>query len=573
MKKKIDTAIGGRMKFVLAFFFVALALLLGRFFVLQIVDHRKYLKLAAQQHRLVQEVFSERGFLFMQDKNGQTIPVAMNRTYSTLIASPKQIKQPSEAAAWLASQLHIAQETLVAQFTKKNDQYEVVARKISPEEREKIEQRRIEGITFEEEKRRVYPHGATGANIIGFVSKQEDKEVGKYGLERFYERDLAGEKGILEGAKDASGFWVGLGKRIVNPPKNGSSLLLTVDYNIQHKAEEMLKKVREKWHASSGTIVVTDPLTGKILALAVNPDFDPNLFAKERDFSVFLNPVVESTFELGSVMKPVIMAAGIEEGLVRPDTTYTDPGQIKIAGFTIKNFDEKSYGLQTMTQVIEKSLNTGVVYVARLLGQGRHSEYLRRFGFGAKTGIDLPGEVTGNLSNLLAGREVDYLTASFGQGIAITPLQLAGAIGAIANQGKLMQPFVVEKIIDDSGAERIISPQVKRQVVSSQTAEAITKMLVSAVRSGFENKAGVKGYFVAGKTGTAQIPRRDGRGYSDKVIHTFVGYAPAFKPRFLVVLQINEPQGNRFAANTLTPAFHELAEYIFNYYQVPPDEQ
>ena len=272
-------------------------------------------------------------------------------------------------------------------------------------------------------------------------------------------------------------------------------------------------------------------------------------------------------------MKPITMAAGLEEKVVGPGTTYYDGGEVRIGASVIRNFDAKAYHTQTMTQVLEKSLNVGAVHVARLLGQEKQREYLERFGFGDDTGVDLPGEVAGNLSNLNAGREIDFATAAFGQGIAVTPLQLARAVGAIANGGRLLKPYLVEKIIDDSGNEVTRGPEVVREVISKETAEALTKMLVSVVRNGFENRAGVKGYFVAGKTGTAQVPRSDGRGYSDKVIHTFVGYAPAFDPKFLIYLQLNDPKGNRFAANPLTPAFHDLAEYILNYYEVPPDEK
>ena len=348
---------------------------------------------------------------------------------------------------------------------------------------------------------------------------------------------------------------------------------MSIDYNIQRKIEILLASAREKWQADSGAILVLEPRTGKILAMAANPVFDPNEFSKEKNFSVFLNPLIESMYELGSVLKPVTMASGLQEKLVQPDTTYEDPGVIKVGGFTIKNFDGKSYKIQTMTQVLEKSLNTGAVYVAKLLGHERQLDYLKKFGFGQKTGIDLPGEVAGKISNLTAGREIDFVTAAFGQGIAVTPLQLAMALGAVANEGKMMKPYVVEKVVDDSGNEINKNPQVVKEVIFKETAEKLTKMLVSAVRNGLENRAGVKGYFVAGKTGTAQIPRRDGPGYSDKVIHSFVGYAPAFNPRFLVLLQLNEPKGNRFASNTLTPVFHDLAEYILNYYEVPPDEK
>ncbi|MBI2121646.1 MAG: penicillin-binding protein 2 [Candidatus Sungbacteria bacterium] len=561
------------MNWILLFFLTAGLALLGRLFQLQIIDHKDFVKSASRQHRQVVELLAERGSIFAGDKFGNSIPLAISRSSWAVIASPEDIASPAELAEILGKDLSLPQEEIFAKLGKKGDFYEVLEKNISRESAERIAARRLPGIYIEEGKARYYPYGAMAAHLLGFVSRIQEDEEGRYGLERYYESDLAGNKGMLEGVKDAAGFWVALGRRIIHPPKEGSKLFLTLDHNIQQKTEEVLAAYRKKWEADRGLAIVLEPRTGRILALASSPAFDPNAFSREKDFSVFLNPAAESMYELGSVMKPITMAGGIEDGVVRPDSTYYDFGEIKIKGYTIKNFDGKTYKTQTMTQVLEKSLNTGAVHVARLLGRDRQWAFLKKFGFGEKTGIDLPGEVSGNISNLSAEREIDFATASFGQGIAVTPLQMAMAAGAIANEGKLMRPYVVERIVDDSGNEIKKEPQEVRQVISKETAETLTKMLISVVRIGYENRAGVKGYFVAGKTGTAQIPRRDGRGYSDEVIHSFVGYAPAFNPKFLVFLQLNSPTGNRFAANTLTTAFHDLAEYILNYYEIPPDEK
>lgn len=571
-QKMVDNVIRGRISVILLFFLVLGIALLIRLFMLQVVYHRDYKRLASRQHLLVREILSERGPIYAQDKDKNLVPLVLNKDQKNLAASPKDIKNPEETADFIVRKFGVARESILKKLTKDEDAYEIILKKIDSSVAEKIVKELPAGLFFEEDKLRVYPHGTLGAQLLGFVSRETDEERGRYGLERFYDEALSGEKGIFEGVKDAAGFWVALGKRIVNPPKNGSSLILTIDYNIQLKAEEVLKTIKEKWSPSSGTVLILEPKTGRILSMAALPTFNPNEYAKENNFSVFLNPLVESMYELGSVLKPITVAGGLEEKLIKPDTTYQDSGEIRAGSFIIKNFDGKSHGVQNMTQVLEKSLNTGAVYVARLLGQKKQISYLKKFGFGESTGVDLPGEVAGNISNLAAGREVDFITASFGQGIAVTPIQMATAIAAIANEGRLLKPYVVDKMIDDSGNEIKTEPVVKRRVISKETAEALNKMLVSAVRNGFENKAGVKGYFVAGKTGTAQIPKSGARGYSDKVVHTFVGYAPAFSPRFLVYLQLNEPRGNRFAANTLTPAFHDLAEYILNYYEVPPDE-
>ncbi len=574
MKGKFEFTIQKRMTAVILFFLAALAVLSGRLFLLQIVYYDDYVAVSIKEHPAFAEAASDRGTIYAQDKNGNLIPLALDRIYKTLVLSPRAISDKEAAISFLTANFSLSREEIETHLQVENDPYEVLVRKLDSEKIDQLTEQYPPGIFFEDDKRRFYPHGTLASHVLGFVGQDaEAADEGKYGLERFYNDELAGNKDLFSSGVTNSGFFMALGRRIFRPPQSGARLILTLDYNIQATAEEVLEVLRKKWGASSGEVLVLDPKTGQILALAGSPHFDPGEFSREKDFSVFLNSAVELSYELGSVMKPMTMAAGIEEKLVSPTSTYEDTGEVKIGGYRIKNFDGNAYHVQTMTQVLEKSLNTGAVYVGRLLGKERQLSYLRKFGFGAKTGIDLPGEVQGNLSNLDAGRDIDFATASFGQGIAITPLQLAVAMGALGNGGVRMKPYIVKKIIDDSGNEIEKAPVPLGQAISKETAEKISQILVSAVRNGFENRAGIKGYFVAGKTGTAQIPKQDGKGYSDKVIHTFVGYAPAFDPRFLVLLQLNEPTGNRFASNTLTPAFHDLAEYILNYYEVPTDEK
>ncbi len=561
------------MMVVLFFFFAAEAALAARLLSLQVIHYRDYARLAAQQQRVVTEVTPERGSIFLQNRAGERVPLAVNRTYKNLVISPKNIENPEEAVLYLTENFDVSAEAIKEKTEKKDDPYEVLLRKVDPKKAEIGALTRLPGIFFEDERRRFYPQEKLAAHVVGFVNKETDEERGQYGVERLYNGDLVGERGIFEELKAQANFWQALGRRIIHPPKSGSDIILTIDALIQRKAEETLQESQKKWPAESAALIVLEPKTGRVLASAAFPVFDPNAFSQEKDFSVFLNPLVEASYELGSVMKPITMAAGIEEKKVTPGSLYNDTGSVKIGEHTIRNFDGNAYGAQTMTEVLEKSLNLGIFHVGKLLGNAALHSYLEKFGFGEATGIDLPGEVSGNIENLRNGKEIDLATASFGQGIAVSPIQLASALGALANGGVLMRPYVVEKIIDDSGNEKVNQPEPVRQVVSSGTAEIVTKMLVSAVRNGFENRAGVSGYFVAGKTGTAQIPLRGGRGYSEDVIHTFVGYAPAFDPKFLIYLQLNKPRGNRFAANTLTPAFHDLAQFILNYYEIPPEEQ
>lgn len=562
-----------RLIFLILFFLATFAAVIVRIFSLAIVEHRKYVLAAEGQQQLLQILLSRRGTIFAQDKSGTLQPLAVQKTFFTLVAAPKEIDEPEKTAGDLAAVLGMEKSDLLLKLGKSQDPYEVIARKLEEEVANKIRALNINGLTLVEESRRTYPQGTLASSLLGFVSYEESREQGEYGIEKYYQSYLQGEHGFFEGEKDAAtGYWVALGRRILNPPVNGDNLVLTIDPNIQFKIEEELAQVLDKWQGESASAIALEPRSGRILALASRPAFDPNFYSKEKDFSVFRMPIIDSQFELGSVFKPVTMSAGINQGVVSASSTYSDPGVRRFNGFTVSNFDGKSHGVQTMTQVLEKSLNTGAIYAGERLGKEKFLEAVERFGFGTQTGVDFPGEVSGDISNLPGGRDIEYATASFGQGIAITPLQMAAAAAAIANRGVLMRPFLVEKIIDSSGNEEVRRPQEVRRVISAETSETVTKMLVSVVRNGFD-RGGVKGYFVAGKTGTAQIPRRDGRGYSDEYIHTIIGYAPAFDPKFLIFLQLNKPRGNRFAANTLSPSLRVLTEFMLNYYEIPPDEK
>jgi len=316
-----------------------------------------------------------------------------------------------------------------------------------------------------------------------------------------------------------------------------------------------------------------EPKTGAIRAMANWPVFDPNEYNKVENINVFLNPAIQEIYEPGSVFKPITMAIGLDSKKVTPNTTYIDKGQVRIKNSVISNVDGKSYGEQNMIQVLEKSLNTGAVFVQQSIGEDIFQEYIQRFKFDQPTGIDLAGEISGNIANLFTGREINLATISFGQGITMTPLGLITAIGALANDGKLMRPFIVEKIISLDGKETIIKPELIDRVIYAETAEAITKMLVSVVENGYGKPAQLSGYDIAGKTGTAQIADLEKGGYSEETIHSFVGYAPAFDPRFVILIKIDKPQGIRFASDSVSPVFKRLAEYLFHYLEIPPSLQ
>jgi len=389
-------------------------------------------------------------------------------------------------------------------------------------------------------------------------------------LEQYYEKQLAGQSGLLKSGKDALGRWLLMSDYALEPAEDGANLYLTLDQNIQYVVEQRMKALVEKWQAAGGCAIVMEPKTGAIRAMASFPNFDPNEYQDTKNADYFMNNCLQKIYEPGSVFKPVVMAAGLDTNKITPETTYTDTGAVQIGSYVIKNAQEKTYGLSSMTKVLERSINTGVIFVQRLIGGETFLKYIEAFGFDELTNIDLASEARGSLANIREDREINYATAAFGQGISVTPLQMASAIAAIANNGQLMRPYVVEKIVDVDGQETITEPQVIRQVMAPQNAAKLTAMLVSTVRNGYD-KVKLPGYFVAGKTGTAQIPTAN--GYSvDETIHSFEGFAPAYNPKFLIFLKLDKPRGINFASESLAPVFTDIAKYLFNYYEIPPEE-
>jgi cell division protein FtsI/penicillin-binding protein 2 len=596
-KKKISKKQGAsenlRLMIILIIVLAVCGGIVTRLFFIQILKGGFYAALAQDQQQIFQDLIPQRGDIFMQDKfsaqedsemeagtelsadgRNNYITVATSRVYQMLYFVPKEISDDKreDVIKNISRILEKPEDEIMAKAAVKDDPYEPVAHKISDDQAAQIKNLNIKGVYLSPETWRFYPAGNLLSQALGFVGFSDGGPAGAYGVEGFYNKELEGKSGLLEAARDAVGRWIFSGDYNMEPAQNGESLILTIDQNIQFMAEKELKSVIEKWQAESGTVIVMDPPTGKILAMASMPDYDPNNYSQATSSSVYLNPAVQGVYEPGSVFKPITMAAAINEGKITPDTTYTDTGILKIGGYTVENAAEKSYGVCTMTKVLEKSINTGAVFAQRSIGPDVFTSYVEKFGFGKKTGVDLEGEVLGSINNLKKGSpEINFATISFGQGISVTPIELVSALGALANQGKLMKPYIVDRIISADGNETTIQPVVREQVVSPETANKVTSMLVSTVKNGYD-KIKIKNYNIAGKTGTAQIANSDARGYSEDFIHTFIGYAPAFDPKFIILLKIDKPKGTRFASDSLAPPFSSLAQYILNYYEIPPEE-
>lgn len=547
-------------------------IIVARLFFLQVIRHSAYAAVAENQHNLSAKLLPERGDIFVHDHANTKVkfPLATNRNEPLVYAIPTSITDAVGTARSLAPILGMTADELLPKLTKQKDVYEVLKRRLTPQEHAAIEQLKLTGIRFEDEKWRYYPEGVFAAHAVGFVGYSGDEKRGLYGVEAALNDALAGSKGRLNlGSGEQNDLAVG--GNFLTEATNGASVTLTLDHTVQYQACSKLKAAVAKHGADGGAVVIMEVQTGKLLAVCGQPDFDPNTYAKTENPSAFNNPVVYGAYEPGSVFKAITMAAALDQGKVTPQSTYVDTGAEKIGAFTIRNSDLEAHGRQTMTDVLEKSLNTGAIFAARQAGLNTFARYVTNFGFGEKTGVQLSGEIAGNISALQKTGDIFLATASFGQGITVTPIQLVAAFGAIANGGKLMQPYLVENVEYADGHEDVTDPHVVRQVLQQDTAATLAAMLVNVVEKGHGTRAGVPGYYVAGKTGTAQVRATTGSGYdAHKTIGSFAGFAPVENPRFVMLTRIDAPKDVQFAESSAAPLFGDVMDFLLKYYDVAP---
>jgi len=555
--------------FILIVFFGATIII--RLVCLQVFEHERYLSLAMGQQRLSQIITPPRGEIFVQDKTGSPYILATNQEAKLVFVSPSQVENKEKTAEELANILELEKEEVLEKLNIEENLFVVIKRRLSEEEIAKIEVLEDEGVYLRKESFRYYPEEDLASHVLGFVGGEG---YGQYGLEAFYEEDLRGIEGLAEGEKNSKGYIVFFDSEKSIPAQKGSSLLLGIDYYIQFEAERLLKKAQEELEIEDGLIVVLDPNTGKIITAAVLSSYNPNQYS-EYNLEIFIDPLSQKIFEPGSVFKPITMAIGLEEEAITPQTTYIDKGFVTIGPDTIYNYDNRVYGETTMTEVLERSINTGAVFAEQEISHNVFLKYIEKFGIFEKTGIDIQGEVASQNEEFKKGYEINFATAAFGQGIEMTPVQLIRAFSVFANGGKLVRPYLVEEATRPDGTVVRIDPKIQdSSVISRNTASKITAMLVSVIENGFGKSAGIPGYYIAGKTGTAQVPWSalgiNKAGYSDKTIQTFIGFAPAFNPRFLILVKLNNPK-TRTAEYSAVPIFRNLAKYVIDYYHIPPD--
>lgn len=550
-----------RLRILFALFATATLLLSLRVGYWQTLGRAALLEGATDQLRSDLVVEAQRGVI--RDRSGAILATTVD--LRSLYAIPTRIPDHGQAAAKLAPLLATPAKTILAALDS-GAEWLYLKRRLPEPVARAVEALAIPGLGFEPEPKRLYPNDAALAHVLGFVN---DDGVGQNGVEGAYDKVLRGVPGRLVVERDPKNRELALGLRTALPATNGADLVLTIDLAVQTAVERELRRAVEREKLASGSIIVLDPRDGAILALASWPTFDPARVAV-ADPEALRNRAVSWTFEPGSTMKAVTIAAGIDKHVVTPTTTYEDKGCAVIGGRRLCNAQGKVYGTTTVTQILERSANAGAVFVASKLGQDPLYEYLRAFGFGDATGIDLAAEASGAVRPLAQWYPVDVGTVAFGQGIAVTPLQLAMAYAAIANGGTLYRPYVVAATRDADGEHRT-APVAVRSPISADTADTLRTMLVSTVDRGIAHGATLAGYSVAGKTGTAQIPSEDGRYVDDAYISSFAGFVPANDPRFATVIVLERPQSKLLGTVTAMSAFHDLALDVLRSARVQPD--
>ena len=562
----------GRLYLITAVFFLISAVLIGKLFILQVLRYNMYSQLSEEMHQTDKALIPARGEMFVEEGNA-LYPLVTNKDYYLIFADPRQIVNARETVKEISSLVDISdgeKEGLVKRLGKKSDPYEPVAKKVETQTMDELKKMNIPGIYFSRETYRMYSEKGIGGHFLGFV---DSDGVGRYGLEGYFNKELFGVQGNMRASKDVFGSPMGTDDIDIQKSIEGKDLVLTVNKSIQYKACEEIKKGVEVYQAKKGNIIVMNPSTGSIIAICSFPDFDPEKYNTYGDLNVFNNPATFYAFEPGSIFKTITFSIALDLGKIAPGTTYEDTGEIKIVGHDpIRNSDKKAYGVVTMTEALERSLNTGAIFVEERIGNEKFKKYVEDFGFGRATGIELDSEGLGNVSSLAKRGEIYGMTASFGQGITVTSVQFITAFSSLVNGGKLMKPFIVKKIIQDGETIKEIKPQVMRQVISPETSSTITNMMVSVVENGYSMKAKIPGYYIGGKTGTAQVAGTDGK-YGEDTIHTFIGFGPAYSPKFTILVEMDNPKKFNFSSETATLVFKNLAEYILHYYNIAPERE
>lgn len=554
--------------------FVFVCIIVGRAFYIQVVKHTYYVRQADKQYVSKTPVNFERGSILFSHYHGDPVPAAQLRTMYRIALDPTQIRDAEVVFAQLSDLVSLDKVSFLEKAAKKNDPYEEIAKDVPAETVALLKKRNLHGVSFVKDNKRAYPQESIGAKVLGFVGNDGMRIRGQYGLERYYD-DVLARTSSDQTVNFFAELFTDIEKTFVsNTDKEEGDIVLTIDSETERALHNALVETKDRWKSDMIAGIVMDPQTGAIIAMDGLPSFDPNQFAEVKDASAFLNQNVSGVYEMGSIIKPLTMAAAIDSGAVNEtSTTYNDTGFRDLNGYKVRNYDGKPRGPNTAMQtILDKSLNVGIVFLVEQLGAQRFQDYFKKYGLGSDTGIDLPGEASGLTKNLDSKVFVDSATAGFGQGIAVTPIQTIRALAVLGNGGKLVTPHVVDSIIYQDGTIKKIVSDEGNQIISADTSERISRMLVHVVDTALLNGADkMEHYSVAAKTGTAQMPKPGGGYYDDRYLHSFFGYFPAYDPKYIIFLFHTYPKGAKYASATLTEPFYKMVKFLISYYEVPPD--
>ena len=543
--------------FILTFIFL---LLIARLVWIQIINNEEYYNKALKQRMKELKVNPDRGKIY--DKNGKELAVSIES--KTVVGLPKQVKNPTQTAGQLADILSIEHNTLLNRLQR--DAYAVyLERKISDKKVSQIRQLNLDGITFIDESKRIYPKDKLASQLLGFVGVDGN---GLEGIELTYNKYLTGNAGRILTERDASGQMIPESIIDYIPEENGSNIYLTINEAIQHSSERELAAAADKYQAAGGTIIIMEPKTGNILSMANYPTYDPNHFSKYQQ-KYWRNRAITDNYEPGSTFKIITAASAIEEGVVNKNDMFYDSGHVKVEREFIDCWEEEGHGTERFAQVVQNSCNPGFVQVGLRMGKDSFFKYIDAFGFGQKTEIELPGEAIGLIPDYNQVGDIELATISFGRGISVTPIQLVTAVSSVANDGVLMKPNFVDKITNQKGkVEKKVTPTPVRRVVSSKTANKTLNLLENVVSNGTGVNAYIEGYRVGGKTGTAQYYNQD------KYDSSFIGIFPVNNPQFVVLVVLYGIEGNTYyASQTAAPLFKRIAHDLIRYYKLPAQEK
>jgi cell division protein FtsI/penicillin-binding protein 2 len=549
-----------KLRFLFMIFCFCFLAIIVRLFFIQIVFSSSY----SADYTTTRKISPNRGKIL--DRNHE--PIAINQTKYLVYVEPKKMKSKFKLIEKLDEVLKIGESTLEARINEKKD-WVAITGNVSKESKIKLESLLLPELGFQEETHRFYPEASLAAHLIGFMGKDKDGEgLGYFGVEGYYDKDLAGLPGVLKSERDLFNRPIFVGSQEKVDAADGRDFVLTIDKSVQHIVKEHLKAGVEQFKAKSGCVIAVKPKTMEIIALTCLPDFDPDTY---YDFSndVFSNWSISSAYEPGSTFKPLIMAAAIEEGVLKPTDTFNETGAVTIGGYRIQNWNDKYEGKISITRILEKSSNVGMVYVGQKLGKQKVYDYIKKYGFGDYTNIDLQGETPGQLKPLDSWYPIDAATMPFGQGISVTAMQLVRGFAAVINGGYLMRPYIVKEVVED-GYKKVREPQIQRRVLSEKTSRIMRKMLVDTVAHAEAKWDIPEGFTFGGKTGTAQIAL-EGKYDASKTIASFIGFVPADDPEFLVLTVIQEPGSSSWGSETAAPLFFDIAKELLIYYNIPAE--